>query len=247
MTDQKPIILFTTPRTGSTLMVNLLYHVGKNYFEYKRCLYEYFFIESLYKSSFQIIDEKITRTSFERTNIEWCQNKKEERLKRLDLLKHDSKYIFKIFPTDLELEIEEFITKTYDIIYLERHDIEQQFISYLGLLTHNISHFQKDESKKIKFILYKKHWLENFVKILSTYNEFKSAHPSKYPTIYYEDFINQEKKEEYINRFLGLNLTNYSMADINTKFTPYNKTPFDLIVNKDQYLLDKHLLDIIKL
>jgi len=238
----KPIVLFTTPRSGSTFIIDSLYHLGKRHFAYKNCLFEYFFVDVLYRSKFEKVDGIVIQTDFERMYKDWCQDKRQERLQRLSYIVNDPYYAWKIFPSDLEPEIEQFINEKYDVVYLERRNLVNQFLSLLGLLNYNTSHYKQGETKKIKQLIYKKGWLLYFIDTIEKYLEFKNNHPSKYPTLYYEDILAQSNQEEFINQYLNLGISNYTNRVNHTIPTPYIDNPENLVVNKESWLEGKKIL-----
>jgi len=238
----KPIILFTTPRTGSTIICEMLYNIGKNKFNFHNCLHEYFLISILYKSKYELVDGVIKMTEFTKTDRNWCDDKSKEQLTRLELLRHNPNYMIKVFPLDLTTEIKKFITETYDIVYLERENIEEQFLSFLGLLTYNTSHHYVDSKSEIKSIVFNEYWFDYFLNTLRSYKEFKKNFPSPFPTILYEDFTLAENKEQYLINCLELDIQNYVEKQYFTIPTPYSKSKMDLIINKKLYFANRHKL-----
>lgn len=233
----KPIVI-TTPRSGSNLFCQMLGNLAKQHYGYKDNLYEVFTVIPLFKGGFIKVDGCIKSTGIERTGVKWYESAREEKLKRLQLFENDHNYLMKVFPSDLEPEIEDMIHNNYDCIYLERKDKVGQLLSLFGLFQTNVSH-HKDNSKQINEIYYDKKITEDFIAAVAKYNRFKASCPSKYPTVYYEDFIANGGNELAVIQLLNLPISVYIPEQAATIPTPYLSNIESLIVNKDEWLADK--------
>lgn len=233
-------ILITTPRTGSTLITDLLGSLSKQHYGYKNTLQEYFTITELYYIEYGYRDNILTTTKLDRKLDIWYNNKREEILKRVKLLNNDYNYMMKLFPEDIEPEVQS-IVDTHDIIYLERRDKLSQYISYMNMIGSNIAH-HKDDSTKVNKIIYWSKFRDEFINIYKNYLIYRDKHPSKYPTIYYEDFVEKGSDEQALIDILNLDITEYKKLDIKTIPTPYESDLESLILNKKDWLDDKEYI-----
>lgn len=249
----KPIVV-TTPRTGSTLFCQMMTNLATQHYGYKGSLGELFtivpFFRTRYKYVNYVISSKFTqRIDTKKSDGKWFVSVRHEQLKRLSWISdEDPVYLIKIFPINIESEIEEEITKKYDIIYLERRDRLRQLISYYGMRQTNMSHYYVKkiecnenfiETNTINKLRYNKKTTTAFLQNAMIYQEFKQTYPSKYPTVYYEDFIAEGANEQAIVKLLGLEI---DVQINNPKMvpTPYNSSnPEDLIVNQSIWLENK--------
>jgi len=236
----RPIIV-TTPRSGSTLITDLLGNIAKEHAGYKNTLQEYFTITELYYPEFKLINDTVYCTSVDRKLEVWYDDKRTEILKRLSLLNNDHNYMIKLFSEDIEPEVQSMIDGNYDIIYLERRDKLSQYISYMNMIGTNIAH-HTDSSNKVKSIIYWSKFRDEFIHINDNYFKYKTEHPSKFPTIYYEDFIDGGSDEEALLRLLNLDLKVYNKLDVKTIPTPYENDLESLILNKKDWLLDREYI-----
>jgi LPS sulfotransferase NodH len=235
----KPI-LFTTPRTGSTLITRLLGNISIQQCEYKNTLHEYFTINSVYKSYYKKNRNGITTlVSQIITNYKWFDSERTIRLNRLQLLDNDYNYMIKLFSSDIEPEIEHMITQNYDIIYLERRDKIKQLLSWLNLMKTTKAHYSLDDNSSIEQIVYDPKLTNIFLSIIERYHQYKKLHPSKFSTIYYEDFIDADNKELFLLNHLGLANINHVYDTIDTKPSPYKQDPEMLIQNDIEWKLAK--------
>ena len=235
----KPI-LFTTPRTGSTLITMLLGNIAIQQCEYKNTLHEYFTITSMYESHYKKNRNGITtQVSQIQKNYKWFDSERTIRLNRLKLLDNDYNYMIKLFSSDIEPEIEHMITQHYDIVYLERRDKIKQLLSWLHLIKSSVAHYHLKNNLSIGQIIYDPKLTNILLLIIEKYYEFKKTHPSKFSTIYYEDFMNADNKELFLLNNLGLSNINHVYKKINTKPSPYKRDPETLIRNVNEWQLAK--------
>jgi len=236
----RPIIV-TTPRSGSTLITDLLGNLAKQHSGYKNTLQEYFTITELYNPEYSRINDIVYCTKLDRKLEFWYDNKRDEILKRLALVNNDHNYMIKLFSEDIEPEVQTMIDDNYDIIYLERRDKLSQYISYMNMIGTNIAHHTVD-SKSIGKIIYWTKFRDEFIRINDNYFKYKKNHPSKYPTIYYEDFIEQGSDEDSLIRLLNLDIKVYNKLSVKTIPTPYESELESLILNKQEWLLDREYI-----
>lgn len=235
----RPIII-TTPRSGSTLITDLLGNLSKQHYGYKNILQEYFTITELYYIEYGRVNDVVTTTKLDRKLEVWYDSKREEILKRVELLDGDYNYMMKLFPEDIEPEVQS-IVDTYDIIYLERRDKLSQYISYMNMIGTNIAH-HTDDKNKVKQIIYWKRFRDEFIRIYQNYIKYRDSHPSKYPTLYYEDFVDNGSNEQYLIDTLGLDIKEYDKLNVKTVPTPYESDLESLILNKKEWLADREYI-----
>ena len=258
----KPIVV-TTPRTGSKLFCHMMTSVATQHYGYKGSLGELFTIVPFFRTRYQYannvisakftqrIDTQAARGYSHKTDGKWFTSVRDEQLKRLSWISdEDAVYLIKIFPIDIEPEIEEEITTKYDIIYLERRDRLRQLISYFGMhqsRTKESHYYVKQlannknflEINTIEELRYNKKITTAFLRSAMIYQEFKQTYPSKYPTVYYEDFIAEGANEQAIVKLLGLAI-DVQINDSRIVPTPYKSSnPEDLIVNQSIWLENK--------
>ena len=252
----RPLII-TTHRTGSTLICELLFNIAVYNYKYKNNLDEYFTITTLYDTVYSNVNGIIKHISTKRTeynracatyendfnNITRLQDLKyPEVLERIRLLENDLNYMIKLFPTDFKKEVLDFVTKNYNIVYLERRDKLKQFLSFLGLVQTNIAHYTNDSTPAVNRIMYDSKWATKFICMDGMYHTLKRQYPSNIPTLYYEDFIAEGADENALIKLLDLPVTRFAARPIKTVATPYRKDLEDLIINKDEWLADKEAI-----
>jgi len=234
-------VLFTTPRTGSTLICSLLADIFD-----KKNLNEFF---RDYPINYQKTNGIVVGESFKEilhSGPPWLGNFKDEQLRRLDLIKGNYSYIFKLFGDPLEPEILTEIKNNYDIIFLERKNKIRQILSFSLLVKNNTTHYTKHD-KKINSIIYKPWVAKYIIDNYTLYKKFKSELSSNFTTIYYEDFIEQGANHSALLSLLKLPIEYKSNIRINDNWihkdsapTPYSSDNLeDLIVNKKTWLRDK--------
>jgi hypothetical protein len=213
----------------------------EQHYNYANTLIEYFLVAPQYRAEFKKDSNDIVRTmSYVRNNppTQWYNNKRQVILDRLDLI-GDKLYMIKIFPMDLEPEVIEYM-KNYDIIYLERRNTLHQFLSFLNMEQSNIAEYKKGD-REVKSIVYYPPLVDVFFNMhYYPYFEFKKNNPSKYPTIYYEDFMELGGDESALIKLLNLDIKDYTPLVSEFVPTPYiNEDLEQLIVNKKDWNVDR--------
>lgn len=239
-------IIFTLPRTGSTVVCKLLGNIARQEFGHKNVLYEYFninFIDSVhnnkqldYKQVHVFDDKIIVALQGERTH----ESDSEVRKRRLELLQHNPRHTMKVFPSVMTSDIVSFIIKEYDFIFLERRDKIEQFLSFCSILHSRKTHFLKDDQTNITsfpFVLSRVQWFANQ---LQMFNDMQKKKPGI--TVYYEDFMNLGGDQKALAKLLGLTGTNLIDCNVLTKPTPYEDTYENLISNKAEWLEHKQFV-----
>lgn len=232
-------LLISTARTGSSIISNLMYQLGKEQIGYKNYLNEFFTVTELYKPLYQVIDNVITQIECHRTNSVWYTSAREEKLKRLDLIQHDPCYALKIFPEDLEPEILDFIKRNYKIIGLERKDKEDQFISFSHMLTTNVAAFSKDDTSIINSIKVNRNHLGPFISHIKNFKRLQNI--LQFPVMYYEDYYNAVDKQEFLCSNFELEVKPIELI-LESKETPYILNKEEIIENKKEWAEMKIIL-----
>lgn len=244
-------IIFTTPRTGSTLVGKIISNYFIQYFDHGPYLDEFFTIHKLWSQTY-IKNKWIERKNFIRhtinNNIKYDDDYMNlEITKRIKLLTEDEnnlKQLIKLFSFNLNDKLIKFIEEKYNFfILLERKNKINQFLSFNTLLTNNISHYENN-NLEINSIEYKKDNLLKFLDIIKLYDEYKKSFIQKnYIIIYYEDLFINNNIELNTLEILKLKVDkNFKPLIYKTIPTPYNKNIEDLIINKDDWIKDKNLL-----
>lgn len=232
-------LLISTARTGSSIISNLMYQLGKEQIGYKNYLNEFFTVTELYKPLYQVIDNVITQIECHRINSVWYTSAREEKLKRLDLIQHDPCYALKIFPEDLEPEILDFIKRNYKIIGLERKDKEDQFISFSHMLTTNVAAFSKDDTSIINSIKVNRNHLGPFISHIKNFKRLQNI--LQFPVMYYEDYYNAVDKQEFLCSNFELEVKPIELI-LESKETPYILNKEEIIENKKEWAEMKIIL-----
>ena len=234
----RPIIV-TSPRTGSTLIVELLGNLAKQQYGYKNTLHEYFTIAHAYENHHIRKDDVVITLSLERVNRIWFTDREYEIEKRLELLNNEYCYMMKVFPMDMTTNVLEYI-KNYDVIYLERKDKLRQLLSFLYMHRTNISHYKEGDKEVSQIVYYPNEVDMYFNTHFNPYYEYKRNNPSKFPVLYYEDFIEQGSNEQALINLLKLDIKEYIPYNIDTIPTPYKEEDLEkLIVNKSDWNKDR--------
>lgn len=234
----KPFLI-TTPRSGSTLIQAMLFNIAKQTSNFKADLIEPWTITELFKPTYTVSNGTVQLERMERVGHKWFNNRRAEKLKVIDLIKDDPSYMMKLFPVDIEPEIE-MIMNDYDVICLERNDKVHQMLSWVLLWETNKSHYKVDDTGVIKSFTYNRFHATEFIRHLEHYKKFKDTHKN-YKILYYEDFINEGANEAALCKLLNIEY-NITPMQIKTKPTPYANKIENLIINKKDWLEDKPFL-----
>lgn len=217
----KPVFVLGTPGTGTTLLTLMLDSLLKSKYQYKKILWEAFNYDYF-------------KTKSSLTESEFYQD-------RLNLILSDVFFIkffehqIKIIKDNTDIKLLDFITKKYDVVYIERKNYFEQALCYNYYYESNKnSNFQKDEFT-FNYDLTK--WL---LKSIERYKNLKICYPSKYTTIFYEDFTSLENKVSFLQTRLNIDLTHLSEIHISkmnnlyyNKFQRNKVSYFDMVKNKE--------------
>jgi hypothetical protein len=250
----KPIIIVTTPRTGSTVVCEILGNLLIQHNGCKNVLYEYFDVSTAFKCEYENVNNILYIKDYIRFsgNVKWYKSQLEHVTGQIVKLNGEYNYLMKYMPSVTQYGVAEiidtFIMENYDIVYLERKDKLRQLISYLGVTQRSVPHYtnksdfpfySKDKTVDRK-IIYNHLESELFIKNYQKYKQFKNTHISKYPVIYYEDFLQRGANDKALIDILQLPIDTYKPTDVTTIITPYVESNLeDQILNRVDWDKDK--------
>ena len=93
----KPIIIVTTPRTGSTVICEILGNLLMQHNGCKNVLYEYFDVSTAFKCEFAVINGIMSITDYIRfgNRYKWCNSQKEYISDQIFRLAGEHNYLIK--------------------------------------------------------------------------------------------------------------------------------------------------------
>lgn len=237
----KPIII-TTPRTGSTLLCEMLTaSLGL-----KNNLNEFFFTTHRGYNSYYVEDDIIQVTDgFLTDECMWANSASDIHAERLGLFKtHEpTDYMIKLHSYDLlSPGVVEFIRNYDTTIFLERRSISDQILSYCAMMqdfkTGDKFH-HTPESAPIKSIHFDPLFGKEILIMMKLYDRFKRRYKGNSVTIIYEDFI--KNPDEYLSKLLNIDAkSDHSFNTIKTKYASSNLE--ELVDNKDEWQLYKETI-----
>lgn len=235
-------ILIATARSGSSIISNLMYQIGKDSYGYKNYLNEFFTVTELFQTMYEVKEGIICQSRSIRKNEKWFNSARDEKLQRLELIKTDPLYAIKVFAEDIEPEILTFLKENFKPVYLERKNKVDQFLSFTHMLSTNTAAYDVNSDTRIDKIFVEKKHIPLFLQHIKNFYRLRQQLPSTYPTMYYEDFMASEDQTEFIKNYFSIE--NYNERPfINSKSTPYDSFPESLIVNKQDWQIVKNLIE----
>lgn len=224
----KPIII-TTPRTGSTLLCEMLTECSG----YKSNLNEFFFATPHGYMPYKIEDGLIkVEPGYITHTSKWNMPMKDVHAERLKLFDtHDPlDYMIKLHSYDLvSKDIVEFIKRYDTVIFLERRNVSEQILSYCAMIEHSNEgdafHHTK-YSPQITSVHFNEQNAKEIMLALKIYNRFKRNYKGNNITIFYEDFMNEPPHSK--------------LHTIKTKYA--NSNLEELVDNKDEWQLYKETI-----
>lgn len=219
----KNIILYSFPRSGSTVFLDFLNLYYQDIENYGGNLGEYLSIDYLNVRHVEAETEHTTVRNFlpgsyvyypielnkdifrvKIYNMNFIDNeetKKHEFTRRIDILNRSNKfYIFKIFPHHINVDISELFS-TYETIILERKNKLKQFLSLIWAEKIGQWVIYGDHKKKIienNSIIIEKSEFDNWYNRYLEYIEKQNFLNQKSKIIYYEDWENNLTNILYI-------------------------------------------------
>lgn len=242
-------IIFTTPRSGSTIICKLLGNISRQLYGHTNVLYEYF--------NTRLIDRQALNDKIEYTAVPVFDNQvivpikgafqplmeKEIQTKRLELLRKHPKHTIKIFPGMLPY-VMEFIISEYDFVFLERRNKLEQFLSYCSIVHGQKTHYKKDDKDTVQPFPVLVDTFNIFVEMMSNYKKFQQTHEGI--TVYYEDFMSLGGNQQALANLLGLSDAVLTDCPFSTKPSPYDVTYENLISNGKEWIKYKpYVLDVL--
>lgn len=235
----KPILI-TTPRTGSSLVCQLLGDIARHTSDYKNDLQEFYTIEPSYEAIYEkasvFKEQIITVKSYKEVNPLplWYGSEANTQQMLLDrtemLVSNKHRYMIKLFAGTLKIRhIRNAVFPRYDPVYLQRRDLLQQFLSLLYLSGPNLRfHYQPGQVANVKEIHFNYKQFNAFKTLLLSYKEDKKTYPG--PTIFYEDIIQQDNRHQAIANVLGVPCEGVQPSVVKTIKSPYTIPLSDMLV-----------------
>lgn len=235
----KPVLI-TTPRTGSSLICQLLGDIARHTSDYKNDLQEFFTIEPGYEAIYEkasIFGEQIiTVKSYKEVPVLplWYgsnANKHQMTMDRIEMLSlSKDRYMLKVFADFLKNDrIRNVVFPRYDPVYLQRRDLLQQFLSILYLGGPNLQfHYQTGQIANVKEIHFNYKRFNLFKTLLLSYKEAKQKYPG--PTIFYEDVVYQDNSHQALANALGVSCEGVKSSVVKTIKSPYAIPLSDMLV-----------------
>jgi len=240
MLEKNNPVLIATPRTGSTVMVKMLYNIARHKFGSKNYLNQYLTVTPHYREKFDKIGGVIQSLSYVREKNKFLEDhlyRDTITKNRLKLLEGDTKYTTKVFTQDFNGETYEFFRKHFDFIFLERRDRLAQLLSFCTMMETNKFEFRAGEEITKGYFSFSE--CMTFFGILMHYKKIKTLNPNA-PVIYYEDFMLSGGDIKALLKLLGLPQEEIPEAiKIDTIPTPYPANIEDILVNKEEWLAAK--------
>lgn len=233
-------ILITTPRTGSTLVCQLLGDIARHTSDYKNDLQEFYTVEPGYEAIYDTAsvfgEQIITVKSYREVNLLplWYgseSNKHQMVLNRTEMLvSNKHRYMIKLFADTLKNErIRNAVFPRYEPVYLQRKDLLQQFLSLSYLNGPNLQfHYQPGQTANVKEIHFNYKRFNTFKTLLLAYNATKRTYPG--PAIFYEDIIQQDNQHQAIANALGVSCEGVQSSVVKTIKSPYTVPLNDMLV-----------------
>jgi LPS sulfotransferase NodH len=238
-------IIYTTPRTGSTLICKLLGNISRQLYGHKNVLYEYFNARLIDRRARNMMVEYRMVPVFDDDIIVPFKDlfkggqEKDVQGHRLHLLRKNPKHTIKIFP-GMNQEVMDFIISEYDFIFLERQNKLEQYLSFCSIVHGQKTHFSINDKSTVQKFPVSNEVFERFIDVVTKYKQFQQTHPGT--TIYYEDFMNLGGNQQALATLLGLQDAVLTDCKISTKPSPYETTYEDLITNKAEWLEQKPIV-----
>lgn len=226
----KPILI-TTPRTGSSLICQLLGDIARHTSDYKNDLQEFYTIEPGYEAIYEqasVFNEQIiTVKSYREVSAHplWYgseDNKRQMVLDRTEMLvSNQYRYMIKLFPGALMNDgIRNAVFPRYDPVYLQRQDLLQQYLSSMYLRGPNLQfHYQSGQTAEAKEINFNYKHFVNFKNTLLLYKKVKERYPG--PTIFYEDVVQHKNQHQALADILNVSYEGVKSSVVKTIQSPY--------------------------
>lgn len=239
-------LLVTTPRTGSSIICHYLGQIGRQSADYQNNLFEYFDLapwNNLQYKVFKHFNKNIIGLETNENIVSLAPNTFDAStsldFKFQQLKNNDFKYMIKIIPYKINLEILDYCNKNYDFIFLERKNKLNQLLSFMAMVDTKISHYRPDTTKIVKGFKFDFKLVKILDLVMQEYKQVKLNYSG--PTIYYEDIFTPEFNFTKLLSALKLDipLNHELIVPLNTVASPYKLPIEELISNKNDYLSHK--------
>jgi len=231
----KPVLI-ATPRSGSTIIGELIGDLAVQLWGSKGWLNEFFNINQNLVTEVKIINDRLYLQRNQYVDQPWCLDVSRERQIRKQYVDNDPNYVIKFLVSQVEDWTVDWITENnYTPIFVERRDKIKQLLSFLTSKKTNSWYYHKSrENQPVTEIIYDEETALKLVWILREYKVLKNKFKNPI-TIYYEDFIDKGGNQKAIAEILGIGET-FIETQTDSAVTPYLKDPESLISNDQAWL-----------
>ncbi len=231
----KPI-LFATPRSGSTVIGELIGNLAEQCWDSKGWLGEFFNINPTLVTEAKIVNGKLYLQRNQYVDKPWCLNPYKEKLHRKELVDNDPNYVVKFLVSQIENWTVPWVNEqNFTPIFIERRNKVKQLISFLASIQTNEWYFHKSRQyEPLDKIIYDE---ETAIRLLWNLRELKELKRRfENPiTIYYEDWIEQGGNQRAVVNLLGLSV-DYVETQTDCANTPYLKDSEQLLEHDPKWL-----------
>ncbi len=200
----KPI-LFATPRSGSTIIGELIGNLAQQLWDSKGFLGEFFNINPTLVTEAKVINGRLYLQRNQYVEKNWCNDPYKEKLIRKGLVDNDPNYVIKFLVSQIENWTVPWVTHcNFTPIFIERRNKVKQLVSYLASTQTNNWYFHKSRQyDPLEQISYNE---ETAIRLLWNLRELKNLKCRfKNPiTIYYEDWLEQGGNQKALVNLLGI-------------------------------------------
>lgn len=224
-------VLITTPRTGSSLVCQLLGDIARHTSDYKNDLQEFYTIEPGYEAVYEeatVFNEKIIVVkSYKEVEPKplWYGNASNidpmMRARSDMLVGNQHRYMIKLFAGMVGINhVRAAIFPRYEPVYLERRNLMQQFLSWMYLSNPKAQfHYQQGQTAPVKQIYFNYRLFNQFKNNLLTYEAIKKKYPG--PVIFYEDVMQLGGNCQAVAALLNISCEGVKSSVVKTVNTPY--------------------------
>lgn len=235
----KPI-LFAPPRSGSTIIGELLGNLAEQLWNSKGYLGEFFNVNQNLVTEAKILPNgRLYLQRNQYVDRPWCLDISKERLGRKALVDKDPNYVIKFLIGQVEPWTKDWVIEhEYTPIFIERKDKVNQLISFLTANQTNQWYYHKSRSNDVvKQIIYDEECALRFIWILREYKQFKNQFENSI-TIEYEDFMDKGGNQKALVDILRIRLP-YNEIETDSSPTPYLLNSQSLIEQDANWLKSK--------
>lgn len=241
-------ILVTLPRTGSTIICQMLGDICRHSFDYKNDLQEFFTVEPQYKNVYEgafVFGEKIitikTNKQVHPVPLWYGSNDNIPHIIALRaemLSRNNHRYMIKLFASQLYIKhIRESVFPRYQPLYLQRKNLFKQFLSSIYLGNDTLFHYNASQTAKVKPLKFSYTRFISFKKMVNDFKSCLSLFPG--PTVVYEDIIGHNDPYKALADVLGVSCEGMVKTAVKTIPTPYPIPLEEMIIQDDVWFRHK--------